>query len=112
LNYEIHEAANLFPKLEEEEYQKLKEDIRRDGVQMPVVLSAGGSILDGRHRARACRELGIPVPTITWRGEFEGKSPVEYVWSLNGLRRHLSKSQLAAVAAEMLPLLEKEAKER
>jgi hypothetical protein len=64
--------------------------------------------LERRNRYRACREIGIDVRTR----DYIGDSPVAFVWSLNGTRRQLSKSQLANVAAKMLGPLKEEAKKR
>jgi hypothetical protein len=66
-------------------------------------------IIDGRNRYRACRELGIEPKIQIWDGK---GSLVEFVVSLNLHRRHLDSGQRAAVAVEILPLLEAEAKER
>ena len=45
--------------------------------------------------------------------EWDGKgSPLEWVISVNLIRRHLTSSQRAVIAHDLLPLLEKEAKER
>jgi hypothetical protein len=102
-----HPAASLFPLLEGDDYQQLKDDIEKHGLLEPIWL-CDGQILDGRNRFRACEELGIKPEFRS----YEGDSPIEYVWSLNGVRRHLSKSQRAAIAVEMLPHLETEAKAR
>jgi hypothetical protein len=86
-----------------EDFAALVEDIRRHGVRTPILIHAG-QILDGRHRYRACREVGIPCPTVAWNGSdlwFE-------VQSRNLIRRHLSKEQVYAirkVAMERFPEL-------
>jgi hypothetical protein len=104
----FHEVAELFPLLEGPAFEDLKADIRANGLREPV-WTYQGKIIDGRNRARACEALGIEPATREWDGQ---GSLVAFVVSLNLHRRHLSSSQRAAVAAEMLPLLEAEAKER
>src|SRR5438094_10547630 len=56
----------LLPPLSQEEYGLLKGDIASRGVMVPIELDRNGEILDGKHRLRACKELGIPkVPIVT-----------------------------------------------
>jgi ParB-like chromosome segregation protein Spo0J len=75
-----------------DEFAALKEDIRQHGVKVPILVH-GGQILDGRHRFRACRELGIPCRTMEWNGH----DPWLEVQSRNLLRRHLAKEQIYAI---------------
>lgn len=58
------------------------------------------SIIDGRHRWRACSELGIECETT----EYTDDDPLGFVVSLNLHRRHLNESQRAMVAAKMATL--------
>jgi hypothetical protein len=103
--------------MSESEFEQLKSDIRKNGQLQPIILF-GDLIVDGRNRWNAIEDLNKSrgkAPKIQplyqqWRGECG--SPVAYAWSVNGPRRNLEKSQLAAIAVEMLPILEKEAKER
>ena len=87
----------------------LRDDIAQHGLLCPVELYEG-KILDGRHRWRACEELGIECDLI--EVDLDGQSPAQYVWNLNGARRHLTAGQRAAVAVELLPVLKEEAKQR
>lgn len=103
-----HAAADVFPRMRPAEYDGLKADIQANGVQFPIVLHEG-RIVDGRHRYQACRELGIDCPTQEWSGK---GSLVGFIYSANKHRRHLDSSQLAMVAAELLPYLEAESKVR
>ena len=104
---EVHPAAELFPLLTGKEFEAFKADIAERGLIEPIWL-CDGKILDGRNRYRACVDVGVE-PTFA---EYEGDSPTAFAWSLNGQRRHLSKSQLAGIAADMLPALQAEAKKR
>jgi hypothetical protein len=97
----LHPVATLFPDLSARDYEALREDIRRHGVKVPILVH-GGEILDGRHRYRACRELGKPCPAVEWHGSH----PWLEVQSRNLLRRHLAKEQVCAIqriAAERFP---------
>lgn len=94
----VHKAADIFPNMSNQEYADLKEDIRVRGQQVPIVIQ-NGYLIDGRHRYRACVELGI-APLFTELPV--GEEPVErLVISLNLHRRHLSESQRALIAAKM-----------
>ena len=57
----------------------LKEDIQRHGLLEPIT-TFKGEIIDGVHRARACRELGIEPKYVEWSGE---GSLVDFVVSRN-----------------------------
>lgn len=104
-----HPASALFPLMTAAELQELTEDIRQHG-QRTLIAIYDGQILDGRNRYAACQALGIQPKTAQWNGQ--GGSPTAFVLSMNLYRRHLSASQKAAVAVDVLPLLEAEAKER
>lgn len=107
---EFHPIANLFPMMGEQEYQELKEDIRKNGQVSPAVLHPDGRILDGRNRYKACQELCIQCSVTTW--DHKELTPLQYVISKNLHRRHLTSSQRAIIAQEVLPMLEEEARER
>ena len=103
----VHPIAALLPDMSEEEFSELVEDIRLNGQLVPIV-KLGDEILDGRHRWRACEELGIAPHTTPYTGD----TPAAYVCSLNLRRRNLNVAQRAQVAVEMLPHFEAEAKKR
>lgn len=96
-----HPLATLFPEMEAEEYGKFLKDIRENTQNEPVVLLEEDGVkyvLDGRHRAKAARETGIPLKAKM----FDGKSPLDFVVSSNVHRRHMTPSQRAMVAAKIL----------
>lgn len=104
----IHPAAAMFPMIEGEAYRAFVEDINKHGQQQPIALLPDGSIIDGRNRLRACEELGVEP----WFVSVDPESPLAYVLSANKHRRHLTSSQLAALAVEDLPKFKTESKER
>lgn len=101
----FHEVANIFPLMEGEEYDNLCADIQQNGLLVPIWLHPDGSIIDGRNRYRACLQTGTRPEFKTWSGE---GSLVSFVVSLNLHRRHLTASQRAALAVDVLPMLEAE----
>jgi len=104
----INEVANIFPMMSEDEFSQLVEDIKKNGQHEPIWLYQG-KIIDGRNRYKACCQLNIDPKYQEWDGN---GSLVFFVLSLNLNRRHLSSSQKAVIAIDILPLLESEAKER
>jgi hypothetical protein len=104
----FHPVTALFPSMSDAEYQALKEDIQENGQHVPI-WTYQDQIIDGRHRYRACRELGVPPKYQEWDGS---GSLVAFVWSLNVPFRQLSESQLAMAAARAKPMFEEEARQR
>ena len=104
-----HKFADIFPMMGDEQFQILKNDIKENGFDEnnPIWIYED-KILDGRNRNKACKELKIkPVIKI-----YNGDSPLDFVIRLNLKRRHLTSSQCAVVAQEVMPMLEEEAKKR
>ena len=107
-NPKLHPACLLFPRLSDAELHALADDIKRNGLLNPIV-TLDGQILDGRNRLAACHIAGIKPRFIQWTGS---GSPLAWVVSTNLVRRHLTASQRAVVAFDLLPMLETEAKQR
>ena len=104
---QYHPACRLFPEMGEDELRELADDIKANGLQNPIV-TLDGKVLDGRNRYKACKLAGV-VPSFT---EWTGDNPVVWVVSQNLVRRHLTSSQRAVIAHDLLPMLEKQAKDR
>jgi hypothetical protein len=102
----IHPLAEQFPEMSPEALRELAEDIKANGQLEPIVL-LHGKILDGRNRAKACQIAGVEPRTVDFSVvELYAKhTPEEYVFSVNVKRRHLTASQRAAIAAELIPKL-------
>ncbi len=107
-HYDFHPICLLFPRMTDEELRELADDLKIKGLLHDIVLYEG-KILDGRNRYLACPMAGVEPRFSEWDGE---GSPLEWVISENMVRRHLTSSQRAVLALELLPILEKEAHER
>jgi hypothetical protein len=105
---EFHPICEIFPKMSDQEFLDLIQDIAENG-QIETIKTYQGKIIDGRNRYLACERLNIEPKFIEWTGE---GSLFSYVMSLNLHRRHLTASQKAVIGEEMLPFYEEEAKER
>lgn len=94
-------AYQLFPDLAPSDYDELKADIAARGVMVPVEYDEARNILDGHHRERICRELGITdFPSIIRYGMSEAEKRL-HVRKLNLARRHLNREQRAEVMRQM-----------
>lgn len=105
----VHPAAMLFPMMFGEDLGNLADDIAANGLMEPIVIYHG-QILDGRNRLAACEMASVEPRFIEVNGELP--SATIYVLSHNLHRRHLTTSQRAAIAAEIVPLLKEEAHKR
>jgi hypothetical protein len=85
----VHEAADVFPLVDDASLRSLADDIARRGLDQPLLLCEG-VLVDGRNRLKACEMAGVQP----W---FESKdgNPWELAWACNGARRDLSEAQKA-----------------
>jgi ParB-like nuclease domain len=101
----VHPFADDYPSADPSEFAGLAESIRHQGILQPLTLfdDGGVKLLDGRHR----RAAGLEVKH-RWRLEdfkmFTGSAAEaeEYVYSVNSLRRHLSKEQKEKTVLKLL----------
>lgn len=93
----------VMPPLSPDEYQELYDSIKSEGVHEPVHIDEDGVIIDGHHRSKIAKELGIPCPVITHDGLSESKKR-SLAFTLNLKRRHLNREQRRALGLESLRL--------
>lgn len=97
----VHESADLFPMLSNDELQEMADDIKDNGQIHPVVTgdSDGGVVLiDGRNRLAACKIAGIEPKVMHFEGDIN-----TFINSANNVRRELTKGQKAMSYAVMFP---------
>jgi ParB-like chromosome segregation protein Spo0J len=108
MKMDFHKTASIFPMMTEEEITRLTEDIREHG-QLEPIYTYHGKIIDGRNRYKACKTLNIKPIYEAWD---ENGSLIDFVISKNLHRRHLTPSQKAVIALDILPYFEAEAKKK
>ena len=103
-NLEFHELADLFPLLEDEELQKIADDIKDNGFRPEPITLLGGKILDGRNRYNAAKLAGHelqPDDVEHFEERYPGQDPLLFVLAKNLHRRQLTVGQRACLAAEL-----------
>lgn len=105
----IHPAAEMVPPMQPDEYDELKASIAQHGLVESILLHKG-QVLDGRHRQRACDELGIEPDYLRDDDLIEfGGCPYKAVRELNK-RRNITASQKALMGARLEAEIAKEVK--
>lgn len=94
MSYKLHPLCTLFPRILDEDFISLTQDIKTHGLREPITVH-DGFILDGGNRYRACLSAGVEPVFV----EFTGESITSFVLSANLHRRHLSAGQRAAIVS-------------
>jgi hypothetical protein len=98
---EAHPYTAIFPDMAPEEFAAFKADISANGVREPVWIWRG-KLIDGRHRQRACRELGIECSSQEWKGK--ECDLLAFMVSVNFHRRNFTEGQRAMIAEKLANL--------
>ena len=114
----IHPAAELFPLMTPAELRELGEDIKANGLKLPIAITSDGQLLDGRNRLDAMEAVGVEFKFgRTTNGgpihidigtddlsfpEIVKTDPYAYVISANLHRRHLTAEQKRELIAEQI----------
>lgn len=78
-----------FNDLPSAQFQGLVEDIRRQGVLLPILVDEDDKTIDGHQRRRAAAEAGVECPRIVVEGLSE-EEKLTLALTLNLFRRHLA----------------------
>lgn len=84
--------SNLIPEMTEKEYLDLKTSIDEEGIRHAIDINADNTILDGRHRVRACKSLGIESIKYN-RHDLSESEAIKFVRDTAVERRHLTPNQ-------------------
>lgn len=109
VNPEIEKAiVKMFPEF----YEALKDSIKRRGLLVPIEVMPDGTVVDGHHRLRICKELGIEPRIKVLEHIKTVEEAKRYTTIVNAVRRHLTDFQRAKMALVLYEEEKKKAKER
>jgi hypothetical protein len=88
------------PPLPSDLYDRLRDDIRHRGIQIPILLdSRTGEVIDGKLRKQIAAELGIrDIPTI-YVSMLSSAERDDLLLAINVYRRHLNRAQMRDLIA-------------
>lgn len=93
-------SYQLFDALPAHIESALRDSIEEFGVIVPVVVDQNGQVIDGHHRSRIARELGVDCPVENVHVEDEGQA-ARLAYTLNADRRQLQPSERMKAAARL-----------
>ena len=99
----------MAPPLSIQEYESLKRLIKENGQYIPIIVNSHNVILDGYHRFKICRELGIkPIISTKEFADLDHEKLLVFECVLLG--RNLNKFQRTELALQAKPTLQAIAK--
>jgi tRNA G46 methylase TrmB len=107
------EYSTLIPPIPPADYENLKKSIAKEGgLLMPIILNQDKVVLDGHHRMRACKELGLDVTCDVKDFTDRPLDELRYVVTVNLHRRHLGEFQRAEIGLKWDKIARRIASER
>ena len=105
------EYSKLASPLSNQEYETLKDSIKKDGLHYPIIVNSKGEILDGHHRYKICKELDIPIKSEIKHFD-DPTEEKRFVIDINLKRRHLNDFQKAELAYKLEDIYKEQARLR
>lgn len=97
----LAEPFQVMPELTDTEFEALKDSIRSNGCLVAIEYDEQGNVLDGHHRLRALRELGITSHPRVIRAGLTESEKTAHALALNVHRRHLNPAQRAEAISRL-----------
>lgn len=95
---EFHPLSQMFPYMTSDELTVLRDNMDKDRPDVVTVYTLGGKVLEGKNMMLVAALLGLRVEFV----ECESDDPIGFLLTRNLHRRHLTVSQRAYVAAQMV----------
>jgi hypothetical protein len=93
VKYKWHPLSSIEPEMDDSDYESLKNDIKMIGKVHTPVLIYENMVLDGRHRQKACIELGFEMPIKNLSDKKYNKTKLSEVVRSIHMNRSKSKTQ-------------------
>ncbi len=84
--------SELVPEMTRPEYNNFIDSVKLSGIQTPIHIRTDLTILDGRHRVRACKQLGIKQIDVIVH-DFDKSQSINFVRDTAIERRSLTSAQ-------------------
>src|SRR5690606_28925468 len=111
--YEVHSFADDFPLMEGEEFADLVQDVKKNGLREPILLTHDGrTLVDGRNRYRACEAAGVDPVFERLGSHYTEPMILDLIASKNLARRQLNAGQRAFLGLRYLERYDAATKER
>lgn len=105
-------SKKLFGDLPEKDFEQLKNDIKRRGIQDPLHITKNDVVISGHQRRMIAANLGINVPCIIRNDLAEDWQVEQQIILDNLLRRQLKDWQIPPISKHLEEIEKKKAKER
>lgn len=103
--YEVHPAADAYPMIDGEEFAKLVDSVKRNGLREPIILNHDRTVLiDGRNRYRACEQAGVDPVFEMLGAHYDELKILNLIVDRNERRRDMNAGQKAFVALALEPM--------
>lgn len=110
--FEVHPAADAYPLIDGDEFTKLVDSIKQNGLREPIILNHDRTqLIDGRNRFRACEAAGVDPVFETLGSHYDELKILNLIVDRNERRRDMNAGQKAMVALALEPMFAKAAKE-
>lgn len=97
----VHPFADAFPLISGVEFAELVEDIEKNGLREPLLVTHDGTTLvDGRNRYAACKAAGVELRTERLP-EMSEPDLLDLIVSKNVHRRHLTPTERSILALDL-----------
>lgn len=100
---------SLIPRLTDDEFKQLEENVLRDGIAEPLVVW-NGTLIDGHNRYKLAKKHGLDFKTREMAFDSENDAEIWIIKNQFG-RRNLSKYDRSILALKLKPVIAERAKE-